>query len=461
MRKGSAAAAVLLILFSFTRLEAGAKDDLPLSQLLTNKFSSANPLILSNTGHAAHFNTQPVALETLDLLNRGIATQVATLPLGSSSGGFTYTFDPALGVYDRSAESFGPLFGERAVTSGKGKLNLGFNYIYSEYDEFEGIGLQEGEFFVNLIHADLNGDGSTLNPWFEGDFVSANYHIDLKTQTFAAFANYGVTDMIDVGIVIPVIKIEMDATIDQEIHDLATSGDMFISHTFDPNCDVFKDPNSCPKDPDPNISAVDNFASEKLSDSASGIGDVVVRTKVRIKSSPNGDVAMGVDLRLPTGDDEELLGLGSTQTKISVILSGPPTQFSPHGNIGYTVSTGDSPVLGEISNELNYTVGFDASLGQRVSINADLLGRTIFGIDRLQLSEREFEFRPGMNGTATSVIGQEWTSEQGDLTQVYGSAGIKWNVFGNFLLNLSGLFSLSNQGLQDRFAGVIGIDYTF
>ncbi len=458
MRKGSAAAAVLLIFFSFTHVQAGAKDDLPLSQLLTNKFSSSNPLELSNTGHAAHFNTQPVAIQTLDLLNRGIAAQAATLPLGSSSGGFTYTFDPALGVYDRSAESFGPLFGERAVTAGKGKLNIGFNYIYSEYDEFEGIGLQDGEFFVNLIHADLNGDGSTLDPWFEGDFITANYRIDLKTQTFAAFANYGVTDMIDVGIAIPIIKIEMDATIEQEIHDLATGDDLSISHTFDPDCDVFVDPNSCQKP-----GAVDNFATEELSDSASGIGDVVVRTKVRLKSGPSGDVAVGMDLRLPTGDDEELLGIGSTQTKISLILSGPPTQFSPHGNIGYTVSTGDSPVLGEISNELNYTVGFDAALGQRVSINADLLGRTIFDIDRLELSEREFEFRQGigMGGTPTTVIGQEWTSEEGDVTQVYGAAGVKWNVFGNFLLNLSGLFSLSNQGLQDRFTGVIGIDYTF
>lgn len=452
MRKGLAAAA-MLVLCSWSGLLAGAKDDLPLSQLLVNKFSSANPLILSNTGHAAHFNTQPVALETLDLLNRGIATQLATLPLGSSSGGFTYTFDPALGIYDRSAESFGPLFGERAVTAGKGKLNLGFNYIYSEYDEFEGIGLQDGEFFVNLVHADLNSDGSTLDPWFEGDFLVANYFIDLKTQTFALFANYGVTDVIDVGIAIPIIKIEMDATIEQHIHDVSTSNDLFISHTFDPGCDVFVDPNSC--------TIRDNFASEELSDSASGIGDLVLRTKVKVKSGVNGDVAVGVDLRLPTGDDEELLGLGTTQTKISVILSGPPTKFSPHGNMGYTWSTGDSPVLGDISNELNYTVGFDAALGQRVSINADLIGRTIFAIDRLHLGEEEHDFRLGNGGAASGDIRPVWTSEQGDLTQVYGATGVKWNVFGNFLLNVSGLFSLGNQGLQDRFTGVIGIDYTF
>ncbi len=453
MRKGSSAAAILLVFFSVTHLRAGAKDDLPLSELLTNKFSSANPLVLSNTGHAAHFNTQPVALETLDLLNRGIATQVATLPLGSSSGGFTYTFDPALGIYDRSAESFGPLFGERAVTAGKGKLNLGFNYIYSEYDEFEGIGLEDGDFFVNLIHEDLNNDGSTLDPWFEGDFIVADYLIDLKTQTFALFANYGVTDVIDVGIAIPIVKIEMDVTIEEHINDVSTGNDAVISHTFDPDCDFFVDPNSC----DQRV----NDNTEELSDSASGMGDVVVRTKFKVKSAPNGDLAVGFDLRLPTGDDEELLGLGTTQTKVALILSGPPTRFSPHGNVGYILSSGDSPVLGEISNELTYTVGFDASLGARVSINADLLGRTIFDIDRLQRTEREFEFRQGFNGPTSSLIGEEWSSEEGDLTQVYGAAGVKWNVFGNFLVNVSGLFSLGNQGLQDRFTGVFGIDYTF
>lgn len=453
MRRGFAATVFLVLVIALSTAPAAAEEDLPLSRLLTSKFSPSNPLVLSNNRHAAHFSQQPVATETLDLLNRGIATQLATLPLGSSSGGFTFNFDPALGIYDRSAESFGGLFGERAVTAGKGKLSIGFNYLYSEYDEFEGIGLEDGDFRVNLIHEDTNSDGTTTDLWFEGDFVTADYSIDLKSQAFALWANYGVTESIDVGLAIPIIRIEMDATIAQTIHDVATSGDSSISHTFDPDCDFFADPNTC----DERI----NKSSERLSDSASGVGDIVLRTKVRLKSGESGDLAVGIDLRLPTGDDEELLGLGSTQTKIHMILSGPPTRFSPHGNIGYTFSTGDSPVLGDISNELNYTVGFDASLSEKVTINADLLGRTIFGIDRLKESEKEFDFTMGSGGSTSSVFGKEFISEEGDLTQIYGAAGVKWNMFGNFLLNVSGLFSLGHQGLQDRFTGVVGVDYTF
>jgi hypothetical protein len=249
----------------------------------------------------------------------------------------------------------------------------------------------------------------------------------------------------------------MDVTIVETINDVATVTDAFISHTFDPNCDVGANP--------PNPCTVRlNTAEEDLSDSASGIGDLVVRTKFRLKSGDQGNLAVGVDLRLPTGDDEELLGLGSTQAKVQMILSGPPVRFSPHGNIGYTFSTGDSPVLGDISNELNYTVGFDAALAEKLTINVDLLGRTIFGIDRLSVTEHEFVFRPGQNApnsAITSEFGREYVSSSGDMTQVLGAAGVKWNIFGNFLLNVSGLFSLGNQGLQDNFTGVMGIDYTF
>lgn len=455
MRRGHLAVVVLVLLIPFTVSGALGKssDDLPLSELLTSKFSPSNPLVLANTGHAAHFVSQPEATATIQLLNQGIATQLATLPLGSSSGGFTYTFNPSLGIYDRSAETFGPLFAERAITAGKGKVNVGFNYLHSQYDEFEGIDLRGGQFLVNLIHSDINHDGTTTDLWFEGDYITANYHINLKSQTFAFFANYGVTDNIDVGVAVPVTKLQMDVAIDEQIHDVATHGDPFISHTFDPNCDVSVDPNSC-------MTRV-NHHVDYLSDSASGIGDVILRTKVGIRSGKNGAMAAGVDLRLPTGDEKNLLGAGATQTKLYLIFSGPATKFSPHANIGYTFVSGSSPAIGDVANEMDYTAGFDAALHRRLSVNVDLLGRTLFGVNRLVEQQHEFVFTEGNGGPVKSTFGPEFVAQQGDLSQLLGAAGIKWNVAGNLLLNVNGLFALGNQGLQDHFTGVFGIDYSF
>src|SRR6185503_9557798 len=68
-----------------------------LSGLLLRFFAGADPVILVTTTHPAHFGAQPGAQGIMTAINRSIASQIATFPLGSSSGGFAYTFDPELG----------------------------------------------------------------------------------------------------------------------------------------------------------------------------------------------------------------------------------------------------------------------------------------------------------------------------------------------------------------------------
>jgi hypothetical protein len=71
-------------------------------------------------------------------LNSTIASQLQTFPIPSSSGGFTWTFDPTLGTFNRGTASFGPSFAERAETSGRGRWNVGMSYVRASYDRFEG-----------------------------------------------------------------------------------------------------------------------------------------------------------------------------------------------------------------------------------------------------------------------------------------------------------------------------------
>ena len=63
-------------------------------------------------------------LEVPLAINSIMAAQLATIPLGSSSGGFSYTFDPALGTFSRESSTFGSAFVERALTAGRGRLTL-------------------------------------------------------------------------------------------------------------------------------------------------------------------------------------------------------------------------------------------------------------------------------------------------------------------------------------------------
>ena len=83
-----------------------------------------------------------------------MATQFSTFPLGSSTGGLTYVFDESVGTFRRGSSSFGPLFAERALTIGRRKLSVGFNYQRTSYDTFEGQNLDDGSIKFYLRHQD-------------------------------------------------------------------------------------------------------------------------------------------------------------------------------------------------------------------------------------------------------------------------------------------------------------------
>src|SRR3954467_1774092 len=52
-------------------------------------------------------------------ISRALATNLATLPVTSSSGAFVYRLNPELGTVQRSTNSFGAFFTERAATVGQ------------------------------------------------------------------------------------------------------------------------------------------------------------------------------------------------------------------------------------------------------------------------------------------------------------------------------------------------------
>jgi hypothetical protein len=434
MRRLSQAVVGAIALLALVPQPGGAQ---PLAEKLKQIFTDDNPLRLRNTGHQAHFTSGDVN-PTLALLTNNIAYQSSTFPLGSSSGGFTFTLDPTLGTLSRSTESFGPLFAERALTSGRGKLTVGGSYLRNHWERFEGLELEGGGIPFTLRHEEFPGD-----VYFEGDIVDARFFMDLRTETFAVFANYGVTDRLDVGVAVPFQRVEMNAVVDTTIVPLATGPDAFPAHIFE---------NGTLHD------------ATNVNGDASGVGDVVLRAKLGLAQGDWGGVAAGVDVRLATGDAEDLLGTGSTQVKGFLIVSGGKSKFSPHLNAGYTF-TGDSDTLGKLPEELNYAVGFDAAVHPRVTFTADAVGRTLLKADRLVPVQNTYRFRFANEPLGTfphSVTRDEFAREEGRLNLLLGSVGLKFNPTGRLLLSGNVLISLSkDNGLQDDFTPVFAIDYNF
>ncbi|HET7292735.1 MAG TPA: transporter [Vicinamibacteria bacterium] len=441
MRQGKCLVATLAVCLA----ARASAQDVPLSQLLLQFFSASNPIILDNPFHSAHFSSQGEAQTTLELLNRNIAAQLASFPVGSSSGGFTFTLDPAVGVLTRNAASFGPLFAERAVTAGKGKLTLGFTYQQNIFDKFEGFDLREGDVHLTLYHVDINNDGSNLQEPFEGDVIDANLRLRLETNNRVAFASYGLTDRFDIGVAVPFLSVDIDASIDTTIRDVSTIG--FPIHRFSQQATT-------------TLSGMTHTFIE--TGSAAGLGDIVVRGKFVAVQKDNLGLGLAADVRLPTGDEEELLGSGALQAKFFAILSGNPrNKFNPHLNAGYTY-TGESDLFGELPDELNYTAGFDAAPTPKLTVFADVVGRTLIDAELLEQEALQLQYRTLTNPTVRTFDTTQLVSRTGNMTILLGSVGFKYNPAGRLLFTANALVSLTqNDGLQDKVTPVFSLDYTF
>src|SRR5262249_58108227 len=90
----------------------------------------------------------PVTGDSLPALRKalyeGILNSVGTLPT-ATGGGFTYQFDPALGVFVRSTETLGPIFADRAETTGRGKFTIIGSYSRFTFDDVDRTSLHRRE----------------------------------------------------------------------------------------------------------------------------------------------------------------------------------------------------------------------------------------------------------------------------------------------------------------------------
>ena len=417
---------------------------LNLRDLLTDFFKNGITLAEPPPGspfpsHAHHF-IGDASLVPLTELNNELAAQLSTFPLASSAGGFTYRYDPALGTFTRATDSFGPIYAERADTIGKGKFNFGLNFSHFTFDRIDELSLPNGDAQIVLRHQDLPPAGCCLQPFFEGDVIVTQNRLKIQTDITAFTMAFGVTDHLDVGAAIPLVKVQIDALTTATIDRLATGANpnTVNIHTF------------------PDGETTNTF---QQSGSASGVGDIVLRAKYRFTSDYKAGVAVGADFRLPTGDDQDLLGTGTTQIKGYVIASAHLGTFSPHFNGGYTWSARKEV----IPDEINFAAGFDWAIHPRFTLIVDGLARTFRNGQVLKEQPTSFQYNTNPAGppNVQSATINQLVATTASLTSWAGSIGFKINPVGNLLLTINGLFNLNRVGLQDKFAPLVGVDYSF
>src|SRR5262245_5132814 len=236
--------------------------------------------------HYAHFigSAQTTLNQTL---SAAVATQLVILPILSPSSGFTYKYVKETGGFVRTTESFGPIYAERAEPVGRERVSFGVSYQRFRFDRLDGVDLHHIP--AVFSHIPNTGPNDTPEP-YEADVISSTNDITLNMDQTMVFGTVGVTDRLDVSVAVPLVSVRMSATSNNQI--IRVSGPTFTltgTPTTLPNPHQF--------DAEGSQSRV--FSSKG---SASGIGDVTVRVKQTAMQLESLQMALGLDVRTPSGD---------------------------------------------------------------------------------------------------------------------------------------------------------------
>jgi len=417
------------------------------------------------------------ASNSLVPLNSAIARQSVLVPLASPSSGITFSWDPATNTFASSTDSLGPIFAERAETVGKYRMFIGFDYQYLKFDSLDGTKLKSlPEVFTqpdNTFNApagqtcSASANGFNTGPCaYIRDVVKVNNSIDLKIHQFITFVTFGLTNRIDVSLAVPITNVRMGIVSDATIVDVSTTG----VHAFDNRT-------GCP------TSSSGNCLNQQFpgARTASGIGDLTLRVKGTAWKGKRAALAVGVDVRAPTGDSLNFLGAGAAGVKPFVVWS-YRSRFSPHFNAGFEVN-GNSKIAGDIAtgskerlpSQFTYVVGTDVWISKRVTAAFDLVGQQVFQAQRL--SPKDFfelgACTPNQNdplnptcpfGTGPDNVG----NRDANLAQATGtfnvsniSLGSKLRPFSNLLITANVLIKVNDGGLRAKVAPLVGVSYTF
>ena len=343
---------------------------------------------------------EAAAAATRDTISTFLLLELATLPTSASSTGFVYRMDRDLGgTMVRSTQSFGPAFVDRSLTSGMLRVAVGAAYQENRFNRIDGRSLSDGTLVSTA--ARLTGESEP----FDVETVA----IRLRTRTLTLLTTVGVSDRVDVSAALPLVRLNMSG---ERVDTLR--GQQFLQST----------------------ASVD----------ASGVGDLVTRAKYNALRLGGGGIAFGIEARIPTGAEENLLGAGEFSIKPRVIGSAEYGALSVHSELGYS--------LGGLTDELDYSGAVAVVARPGVTVVAELLGR------RLQSGGRITETvaaHPRLIGVETIRL----TAVQGPTYRALIAGSIKWNVADTWLVSGSLLRSMTSTGLTAPITPAVAVEYSF
>jgi hypothetical protein len=334
-----------------------------------------------------------------DVVSRALLVNLASVPLATSSGGFLYRFNPAIGTMERAASTFGALFVERALTIGRGRASFGVSTSESSFDRLDGAPLTDGTL---LTTANRFRDESA-------PFDTETLTLDIHAATTTVFGSVGVTDRLEIGGALPLVRLSLEGR----------------------RVNVYRGT---------------TYLQASAQASASGVGDAAIRAKYTLVAGGQGSVAAAGELRLPTGDRENLLGAGSRSYRLLGVASYERGAFAVHGNGGI--------VRGGVSHEVQAGGAASAAVHPRVTVSGEMMLRRVLTLHAVELVAAAHPQIAGVDTLRLSAAAPGTT-----LMRAVG--GVKWNVVGALALGGHLAFPLVEHGLTARVTPTFALEYAF
>lgn len=376
--------------------------------------------------HGQHYIPGAVneARRLIEFMPSAIAASLGQIPFtAANSGTVLVGFQAGAPIFE--SVSGGPILGERAQTLGKGSYFVGINASGINLSTIRGVDLDDLTF--RFPHQNVQ-DAALGSPIFEHDVIDVASEVQLNFLAVALTAAVGLTDRVDIGVLVPFVRASMTgsslAIIDNPF------GQTTGAHRFD--------------DGSP-------FTSRASTEGeASGIGDIGVRLKANLHQTTSFGVGATVDARLPVGDEANFLGTGGTSVRVLGVVSGRVNDWAPHLNAGVAIRTAEMQ-----TNSIQAIFGFD----RLVSENFTLVGEIATD---LQLGSPSLVPPEPITFTAPSVLQLESTNvpDQADHL-VDASIGAKLQTGDGMRLVANVLIPLLEGGVRPTAMWTVGLERIF
>ena len=146
-----------------------------------------------------------------------LVSQLVSVPLPSPGGGFTYEFDPSLGVFRRTTQSFGPILTDRAETIGAGRVSMGFALPAVHFR------LDRG----STSSRSPRSSRTTTRNCSAGERTWSRPRRDQgDVNQSTVFLTLGVTDRFDLSVAVPIVKTDLQVVSSASIQRLGTTNEL-------------------------------------------------------------------------------------------------------------------------------------------------------------------------------------------------------------------------------------------